>query len=175
MKDLPKVPFGMWSVVGLLFIAFVINGISFKPPQSKTSIAGAYSAISQGYSSGHSGIDITADNGAPVESLSDGKVIKIADEDKYCPGKGYGKLVMIEDSKGDHTFLYAHLGRQLVDYGDEVKNGDTIGTVGMTGRTTGPHLHLTVFKTETLKTENHACGGRLTGETINPARFLKIE
>lgn len=173
MKDLPKVPFGTWSIVGLLAIAFIANGISFGPPEGKASTASAYGAISQRYGSNHNGIDIAGDKGSLIESLSDGRVIKVADEDKYCPGKGYGKLVMIEDADGKHTFLYAHLDGRQVDYGDQVKKGDTIGTIGTTGRTTGPHLHLTVYKTGTLKTEDHACGDRLIGETVNPSRFLR--
>jgi murein DD-endopeptidase MepM/ murein hydrolase activator NlpD len=99
----------------------------------------------------------------------------VANEDNYCPGKGFGKYVMVEDESGSYTFLYAHLNSFDVSEGDNVDEGEMIGTVGTTGKVTGPHLHLTVFKTNTLDTKDHACGERLTGETINPLKVLNTQ
>lgn len=128
--------------------------------------------ITQGYHVGHSAIDIAAKKGTQIKSFTGGKVVKVANEDSYCFGSGYGKYVMVSDRSGDYTFLYAHMDSFDVSEGDEVEEGETLGTIGTTGKVTGPHLHLAVFKTDTLKKENHTCGERLTGDALNPLNIL---
>ena len=87
----------------------------------------------------HPGIDISAPYGTPVSVVSDGRVI-------YAGWiNGYGKTVIVYHGYGFVT-LYAHLSDILVSYGQNVVKGQIIGKVGMTGRTTGPHLHYEVIR-----------------------------
>ncbi|MBQ9270645.1 MAG: M23 family metallopeptidase [Alphaproteobacteria bacterium] len=83
----------------------------------------------------HSGTDIAAPEGTPVKASGDGKVI--------LSGKDYfytGNMVIIDHGQGLQT-IYAHLKEAKVREGDTVRQGDIIGLVGKTGRSTGPHLH----------------------------------
>lgn len=87
----------------------------------------------------HSGIDIEAPKGTPVLAAADGTV-RVSE---YNHGGGYGYYVIIDHEDGFST-LYAHLEMQdtpLVGPGQEVEAGEQIGTVGVTGYSTGPHLH----------------------------------
>lgn len=95
--------------------------------------------ISTYFSSFHHGIDIRADIGSPVMALREGVVL----EDGFQAG-GYGHYVVIEHQNGDVKVrsLYAHLKSRAVQAGETVKVKQTIGYVGLTGHTTGPHLHL---------------------------------
>lgn len=87
----------------------------------------------------HDGLDISAAFATPVRAPADGLVV-FADRES-----GYGRLVKINHGYGFFT-LYGHLDRILVKEGQRVKRGEVIGRVGMTGRTTGPHLHYEVWK-----------------------------
>ena len=83
----------------------------------------------------HSGTDIAAPEGTQIKASGDGKVI--------LSGKNYfytGNMVIIDHGQGLQT-IYAHLKEAKVKEGDYVSKGDIIGTVGKTGRATGPHLH----------------------------------
>ena len=86
----------------------------------------------------HKGIDIAAKEGSIVNPLGEGKVI--------FAGKkaGYGNMVEIRHGKTTVT-RYAHLKQYLVNTGEQITIEDTIGLVGQTGRSTGPHLHLEVL------------------------------
>lgn len=87
----------------------------------------------------HPGIDISVPYSTPVSVASDGRVI-------YAGWlSGYGKTVIVYHGYGFVT-LYAHLSDISVDYGEKVVKGQIIGKVGMTGRTTGPHLHYEVIR-----------------------------
>jgi len=83
----------------------------------------------------HAGIDLVADEGDLVVSSADGVV-------EYIEIKNptYGKLIIIKHSLGFRTY-YAHLSTISVKFGQKVNSGDIIGKVGMTGESTGPHLH----------------------------------
>lgn len=83
----------------------------------------------------HSGIDFRAPYGAPVYAIQDG-IVKRA-----STFSGYGRCVDIQHSSG-YSSRYAHLSRYAVRYGSIVKKGQVIGYIGLTGVTTGPHLHL---------------------------------
>jgi murein DD-endopeptidase MepM/ murein hydrolase activator NlpD len=85
----------------------------------------------------HEGIDITNETGTPVVSPADGKVI-------YVGQKGnYGNVIEILH-RGDIMTLFGHLSEIRVKAGQDVKRWDVIGTIGNTGKSTGPHLHYEV-------------------------------
>lgn len=104
-----------------------------------------------GRSAFHSGLDFRAVTGTPVMASGSGRIVHAGRKG------GYGLLVEIDHGNGIRT-RYAHLSRILVKLGQTVKSGNTIGRVGSTGRSTGPHLHYEVRHDKKPK---------------NPARFLK--
>lgn len=85
----------------------------------------------------HRGIDIGAAEGTPIQALQDGYVVWAGEAGDY------GLCVVIGDGDG-YQSRYAHCGSLLVSAGQEVKRGDVVATVGNTGSSTGPHLHLEV-------------------------------
>lgn len=87
----------------------------------------------------HHGLDIAGDIGDPIKAAAAGKVVS-ADHRAV-----YGKTIIIQHPDGHETW-YAHLQNINVKVGAEVAKGQVIGTVGTTGRTTGPHLHFEVKK-----------------------------
>lgn len=90
---------------------------------------------------GNNGIDMSCGgSGAPIAAAAGGKVV-VANTAGW--GGGYGKYVVITHSNGTQT-LYAHMSNVAVSVGDVVKQGETIGYVGNTGKSTGPHLHFEV-------------------------------
>ena len=99
----------------------------------------------------HAGLDIAAPFGSRVESAADGIVFYAG------PEQGYGNEILIDHGYGIKT-KYGHLSRIQVMIGQAVKRGQVIGTVGMTGKTTGPHLHYEVLVHET---------------PVNPTRYLR--
>jgi murein DD-endopeptidase MepM/ murein hydrolase activator NlpD len=82
----------------------------------------------------HSGVDIGAPSGTPITAFDDG-VVTFAG-----PKGGYGNLVTIDHGNGVET-RYAHQSQVGVAAGDQIKAGETLGYVGSTGNSTGPHLH----------------------------------
>jgi murein DD-endopeptidase MepM/ murein hydrolase activator NlpD len=82
----------------------------------------------------HSGIDYSADRGTPVVASNRGRVALLG-EFFFA-----GRLVALDHGLGLYT-LYFHLDGVAVTEGQIVEQGQTIGTVGTTGRSTGPHLH----------------------------------
>ena len=88
----------------------------------------------------HKGIDIAAPKGTKVVASAGGVVAT----SNYL-NNGYGNCVIIEHANNVKT-LYAHLDQRIVAAGDTVIQGQKIGTVGTTGRATGPHLHYEVYK-----------------------------
>lgn len=85
----------------------------------------------------HTGVDLAAPTGTPIPAAKDGVVLKVGDRG------GYGTAIEIAHADGTTT-LYAHTSGVNVNPGDPVTQGQVIGWVGETGRTTGPHLHLEV-------------------------------
>lgn len=98
----------------------------------------------------HGGIDIGAPVGTPVGAAAAGVVRRVA-----WIG-GYGYTVEISHGGGVTTF-YAHLSRALVRPDQEVEKGEPVGSVGTTGRVTGPHLHFEL---------------RIDGEPVDPLPYL---
>ena len=82
----------------------------------------------------HYGIDIAAKQGTMIKSSGTG-VVTMAEDDLYYTG---GTIIM-DHGHGIST-IYSHLENTLVSVGDQINQGDIIGTVGSTGRSTGPHL-----------------------------------
>jgi murein DD-endopeptidase MepM/ murein hydrolase activator NlpD len=99
----------------------------------------------------HTGMDFKSPYGSPVYSASAGRVIGAGHQG------GYGNMVELDHGYGITT-RYAHLSSISVDVGDSVAKGETVGLVGSTGRSTGPHLH---YET------------RIDGEATDPMRFLQ--
>ena len=86
----------------------------------------------------HYGIDIAAEKGTKIKSSGSG-VVTMAEDDLYYTG---GTIIM-DHGHGIST-IYSHLEEVMVNVGDEIKQGNVIGTVGSTGRSTGPHLDFRV-------------------------------
>ncbi len=98
----------------------------------------------------HHGIDVAAPKGTPIVAPADGVVV-------FAGWKsGYGKFFMIAHGYGIVT-RYGHCDEVLVKAGQRVTRGDKLATVGMSGRSTGPHLHYEVV---------------VNGNTVNPRRFI---
>lgn len=102
--------------------------------------------VSQRYHKFHPGVDIRAPKGSAVVSTATGTVIEV----KFLK-TGYGHHVRIAHA-GTVSSLYAHLDKIGVIVGQKVEKGQEIGTVGMTGWSTGPHLHFEL--NEGIKTIN---------------------
>jgi murein DD-endopeptidase MepM/ murein hydrolase activator NlpD len=100
----------------------------------------------------HSGVDIASNYGHPVIAPADG-VVSFAD---FLGG--YGKMVMLDHGHGIST-RYGHLSGFAVTAGEHIHRGDTIGYVGLSGRSTGPHLHYEV---------------RINDTPVNPYKYLRI-
>ena len=87
------------------------------------------------WSSDHTGVDLAAPSGTPVASVAAGTVTAAGDEGAY------GLRVEVTHPDGTET-SYSHLSRIDVTEGQVVQQGTTVGAVGSTGNSTGPHLHL---------------------------------
>lgn len=85
----------------------------------------------------HTGLDFAAPTGTPIRSVAAGQVTSTGYDGSY----GNKTVVTLEDGT---ELWYCHQTSFAVSPGDEVSSGQTIGTVGSTGNTTGPHLHLEV-------------------------------
>ena len=98
----------------------------------------------------HKGQDISAPSGTPVVATADGSVV--------IAGwlRGYGQVVYIDHGNGITT-RYGHLSRIDVSVGQIIRQGERLGLVGSTGRSTGPHLHYEV---------------RINGQPTSPIRYL---
>ena len=85
----------------------------------------------------HQGIDIANSSGTHIKAAANGIVTFSGNR------SGYGKVIIINHGYGYET-LYAHNQKLLVSVGDKVEKGQTIGKMGSTGRSTGPHLHFEI-------------------------------
>ena len=94
-------------------------------------------------STGHRAVDYAAALGTPIRAVGDGVVTSAG-----WNSQGYGNLVSIRHNSVYST-NYAHLSKIYVSYGQKVKQGDIIGTVGSTGFSTGSHLHFEMVKNGT--------------------------
>lgn len=99
----------------------------------------------------HTGIDLRGDIGDPVRVTANGRVTRAG------WAGGYGNMVEVDHGNGLST-RYGHMSKIEVKVGDRVKIGQTIGRIGSTGRSTGPHLH---YET------------RINDKPVNPQKFLR--
>jgi len=99
----------------------------------------------------HTGVDIAAPAGSPIHATGDGIVHTAQAEN------GYGNAVVIDHGYGFQT-LYGHMSSFIVTAGQHVDKGQVIGYVGVTGRTTGPHVHYEI---------------RINNTPINPHKYLE--
>lgn len=103
----------------------------------------------------HTGIDIPAAKNTPIYAAKSGVVI--TSEKGSGSYWSYGNYVLIAHSDGTST-LYAHMNKRGVSKGQTVKQGDVIGYVGTTGRSTGNHLHYEI---------------RVNGSRVDPLNYYK--
>ncbi len=99
----------------------------------------------------HKGLDFRGPTGAPIFAAADGRVSFVGRK------SGYGKVVEISHGNGLMT-RYAHMSKFTAKVGQTVDAGQTIGAIGSTGRSTGPHLHFEV---------------RIHNRAVNPRTFLE--
>lgn len=111
-------------------------GMKASPFNFSRPVEGGY--ISQGFSGYHPGNDIAVPLGSPIHSVGDGRVIFAG----FTPD-GRGNEVLIDHGDGLVT-LYAHMGKIYAGAGNRVNSDTILGTVGLTGHTTGPHVHFEV-------------------------------
>jgi len=101
----------------------------------------------------HSGADYAAPRGTPVVAVNSARVALVGDF--FFPGR----LVVLDHGLGVYT-LYFHLDTLAVAEGDSVDRGQIVGTVGATGRATGPHLHFGVL---------------VGGARVDPSALMKLD
>ena len=104
-----------------------------------------------GLRSHHKAVDIAAPVGTPIIAPADGVVI--------FSGKkvGFGNFIMIAHYGYGIVSRYGHIAQNMVQAGQNITRGEQIATVGMTGRTTGPHLHYEIW---------------VNGQAVNPKKFI---
>ena len=84
----------------------------------------------------HYGLDFAQKKGTPVKAMNNG-IVTLSENDLYYTGG----TIIFDHGHGVST-LYMHMDKIFVKVGDHVKKGDVVGTVGETGRATGPHLDI---------------------------------
>jgi murein DD-endopeptidase MepM/ murein hydrolase activator NlpD len=99
----------------------------------------------------HHGVDFGAKRGTPIRAIASGRVI-------YAGWmRGYGKTIKIDHGHG-FVSLYGHQSALKVKRGQRVRRGQIIGRVGNTGRSTGPHLHLGLYR---------------RGKPVDPLKYIR--
>ena len=128
-----------------------INPISSADPFWLTSSYGFRKDPFTNMRTAHYGIDLAGPYGLEIHCTGEGTVVLAR-----LNRSGYGKEVIIDHGYG-YTSRYAHLQDIYVKYGQKLKRGEVLGTLGSTGRSTGPHLHYEIKK---------------SGRTVNPMYFF---
>jgi murein DD-endopeptidase MepM/ murein hydrolase activator NlpD len=130
------------------------NGRFSKPLSTETSTEfGVKRIMNKKKTSVHRGMDFRGKKGTPVKSLNAGTVV--LNKDLF-----YGGNTLIVDHGMGLYAVYMHLSEFKAAKGDKIAKGQTVGLVGMSGRATGPHLHLSV---------------KLNGVSVNPESLFKLE
>ena len=100
----------------------------------------------------HNGVDLAAGSGTAIYATQSGTVTSA------CYNEAYGNMVTINHANG-YSSLYGHMTNYIVSVGDYVTQGQTIGYVGSTGWSTGPHLHFTIY---------------YNGSDVNPMNYVSM-
>ena len=100
----------------------------------------------------HSGVDFRAKVGTPIKATNDGRVALVMDR-FYL-----GRVVYIDHGHGAYSY-YCHMDKIIVKNNQTITKGEILGTSGMTGRITGPHLHYAI---------------RLHNTTVDPLQFASL-
>ncbi len=126
-----------------------LNGLALATPVNG-SISSRFGSRSGSRSSAHTGLDISTPLGTGIRPITGGTV-------SYAGYRGtYGNLIIIDHGNGVQSY-YAHCNALYVSAGQTVAANTTIGEVGSTGNSTGPHLHLEI---------------RINGSPVNPQNYL---
>lgn len=126
-----------------------LSGLALSIPVNGT-VSSRFGSRGVSRSSIHTGLDISASNGTGIRPIAAGTVT-------YAGYRGsYGYLIIIDHGNGIESY-YAHCSALYVSAGQTVAAGSTIGAVGSTGNSTGPHLHLEI---------------RINGTPVNPQNYL---
>lgn len=127
-----------------------INGIKLAYVPVSGTITSRYGVSSRIRSSDHTGLDIATSTGTPIRVVASGTVT-------CATYRGaYGNVVKVDHGNGLETW-YAHTSQMYVTEGEKVEAGEVIATVGSTGNSTGPHLHLEI---------------RINGQHVNPQNYF---
>ena len=118
-----------------------------------TSAFGSRGDPFQGGPASHEAVDLGGMIGEPIYATAPGKVVRTGS------WGWYGNMVEIDHGLGFRT-RYAHMEKIFVTKGETVRAGDRIGTLGNTGRSTGPHLHYEI---------------RIRGVAVDPMKFIKVK
>ena len=136
-----------------------------------TQLFGKTEAGKRLYANGtHNGVDFRASVGTPVIAMADGIVTGTGNTDLTCAGASFGKFVFIKYDNGLAS-TYGHFSLISVHEGQKVARGEVVGYSGNTGYSTGPHLHVSVYASTSVKMESRpsaACGGRIYTMPIAP-------
>ncbi len=135
----------------------IVRGLTVRPepdvavlPLQGYRLTAAFGSGGGLWSSDHTGLDFAAAEGTPLAAVRAGVVTQVGYDGSY----GNKTVLTLEDGT---EVWYCHQASQQVSVGDRVAAGDVVGSLGSTGNTTGPHLHLEV---------------RVSGEPVDPARAL---
>lgn len=157
---------GFFSMTSLASSVFLLQGdsslveASYTPTSEEMIVETKHSisivvpgttGVSQEFHLGHPGMDITAPLGSKILPLKKGIVSLVANTKV-----GYGRWIEVDHGDGVKS-LYAHMGKIYAEEGDLVETDTPLGEVGLTGRTTGPHVHLEVS---------------INGNKVNPRIYL---
>jgi len=130
------------------------NGRFISPTNSEVSTAfGVKRIMNEKKTSVHKGTDFRGGTGAPVKAINSGTVVLT--EDLFFGGN----TLIVDHGMGLYS-IYMHLSEFSVSKGEKVSKSQVIGSVGSSGRASGPHLHMSV---------------RLNGMSINPESLFKLE
>lgn len=121
--------------------------------QAMQNPAASFTSISTYFQNGHAGWDLRAPLGSDIFPVADGTVKAVIHSTH-----GYGRRVIVAHDNGLES-LYAHMGLIDVEEGQKVTKSTTLGEVGLTGFTTGPHIHFELYQ---------------NGTPVNPKYYLDL-